>query len=160
MKHVLKRLAGGRGLRPLPLLVLLVLALPGPARELRVEDAGVSKRMALMNTAKFSLGALADMMAGRVMFDAGQATTARRVLVRATRAIPARFRRPHSDPLSHARPEIWAHWDDFKTRARAANRAARGLNTRSLNGLRKTLPDLMQRCLACHEVYRSPRRPP
>lgn len=87
-----------------------------------------------MTSAKTAIETLVNMMAGRVGFDRAQARAARRGLIRATRAIPSVFRRPHSDRLSRAKPDIWLRWDDFKTRADTAKRSARQLNVGRLGG--------------------------
>ncbi|MCA0872630.1 cytochrome c [Seohaeicola saemankumensis] len=137
------------------LTVLLALTASAQQTE-RVEDPDVQRRMDTMNAAKAALVPLAQMMAGRIRFDRSIAADARKRLIRATRSIPGRFRRPHSDPLSRASPRIWADWDSFTARARTARSAAQGLNTQTLNGLRRTLPQLMQSCLGCHQSYRMP----
>jgi len=145
--------------RRFPIYVVLIALLVASATLAQdsVVNRGVKKRMATMNSAKTATGILTNMMSGRVMFDASQARAARKILLRAVRDIPARFRRPHEDPLSHARPLIWMQWDDFRVRAKTARRAARDLNANSLNGLRKTLPGMIVACLACHKTFREPR---
>jgi len=120
-----------------------------------VHDEGVQKRMATMAAAGGALQTLGDMIGGRAIFDRARAKTARGDLIRATRAIPKRFRRPHSDPLSAARPTIWLQWKDFRSKAKEAQRASRALDVGRLEDLRKTLPRLVKACLACHQTYRS-----
>lgn len=115
----------------------------------------VTERIALMTSQKAAMDVLTGMMAGRIYFDRSRAQAARRQLIRSTGTIRKRFRKPRLDPRSHARPLIWQAWDDFKARAKTAETAARGLNARSLPGLRQTLPSLMQSCLSCHETYRN-----
>lgn len=139
------------------ILLLAALAVSAPAQQTQqVEDRGVQKRMDTMNAARSALIPLNQMMAGRVRFNSASAGIARKQLIRATRAIPDRFRRPHGDPLSKADPQIWTQWADFKSRARTARNAAKGLNTNTLNGLRKSLPPVVQACLSCHRSYRIP----
>jgi len=121
-----------------------------------VANRGVLKRMETMAGARGAIEVLANMMAGRIRFDGQKAHAARKELIKATRSIASVFRKPHSDPLSRARPDIWEHWDDFKARAETANRAARRLNVTRLGALRSTLPDMISACLACHRSYRKP----
>ncbi len=121
-----------------------------------VTNRGVQKRMDTMTTAKDAIEVLADMMGGRTRFDGQKARAARKVLITATRSIASVFRKPHSDPLSRARPDIWRDWDDFKARANTANLAARRLNVYRLGALRSSLPDMINACLACHRSYRRP----
>lgn len=121
-----------------------------------VTNRGVLKRMATMNNAKSAVETLSNMMAGRVRFDRFQARKARKRLIAITRSIPAVFKKPHSDPLSRASPNIWLDWDDFKTRANAAKQAARALNIKRLETLRSTLPEMISACLNCHQAFRNP----
>ena len=146
-----------RSLRRVILTTLLCVATVAPAQD-RVRDAGVQERMQLMRQAKHAIDTLAGMMGNRILFDKQSARAARRVLIRTTDDIQGVFRRRHADPLSNARQSIWINWIDFKSRADFANDAARDLNARSLAGLRRTVPGLMQACLACHESYRHPRK--
>ena len=139
------------------LAALLCAATVAPAQD-RVRNAGVQERMELMQQAKHAMDTLVGMMGNRILFDRQSARTARRILIRATSDIQGAFRRRHADPLSNARQSIWINWTDFKSRAELANDAARDLNARSLPGLRRTVPTLMQACLACHESYRHPRK--
>jgi len=122
-----------------------------------VTNRGVLQRMTTMGMAKTSLETLANMTAGRVRFDRKIARTARRNLVDAIQLIPKVFRKPHSDRLSRASPNIWIRWDDFSTRADTAERAAKRLRVDRLGQLRKTLPDMFTACLSCHQTYRKPR---
>jgi cytochrome c556 len=115
----------------------------------------VTDRIALMSSQKAAMDDLTSMMAGRSAFDLERARTARRQLVKSTGSIRKHFKKPRLDPRSNARPLIWQAWTDFETRAETAAAAAKALNARSLPGLRRTLPSLMQSCLSCHETYRS-----
>jgi cytochrome c556 len=146
-------------IRRTELLLLLVLFANGLLAQSgqisRVTDRHVRDRMEAMNQNNAALTTLSDMMGARAIFDRTRAREARRTLIRTTGRIPSLFRKERSDPLSHARPEIWVNWDDFKSHARAAQRAARDLDTGSLPRLRKSLPPLIQTCLACHRAYRS-----
>lgn len=120
----------------------------------RVTNPGVQDRMNTMNSANAALTVLGDMMGGRALFDKDRAKAARHELKTATRRIPAVFRKPHTDPLSQAKPVIWQQWSDFKSRAKATQRAVRALDTDSLPDLRRTLPRVVQSCLNCHKTYR------
>lgn len=126
------------------------------ATTISVTNRGVAKRMNAMVRANASIQALGDMMGGRRLFNAHQAREVRKILIDTMDDIPSLFRRPHTDPLSRARPLIWTHRADFKSRARAAERAARDLDVNRLEDLRKTLPRLLETCLDCHTIYRKP----
>lgn len=122
-----------------------------------VANQGVLKRMTTMGVARTAIGTLADMMAGRVQFDRKIARAARKELIGATHQIPEVFKRPHSDRLSRASPNIWIRWNDFVTRAATAERTAKRLRVNRLGALRRTLPDMFNACLSCHQTYRKPR---
>ncbi len=139
-------------------LVLAGAALAQTGQISRVEHPGVQARMDLMTGANTALTTLTDMMGGRALFDRDRARAARSRLLSATRAIPSAFRKPHADPLSNADPLVWAQWDDFTTRAKAARRAARALDANTLPRLRLSLPRMIQACLSCHRTYRKPLR--
>lgn len=137
------------------LLTVLLLTTMAPAHQ-GVPGAGVQRRMNTMIEAQRALATLGKMANGRATFDTGRARTARRDLVTSFRTLPRRFRKNHDDPASHARPEIWVHWDDFTTRAGVAKRAARSIRVNSLSGLKATLPRMLAACLDCHKAYRLP----
>ncbi|MFK7752948.1 MAG: cytochrome c [Sedimentitalea sp.] len=134
-------------------LVVLLLASTGVAHE-NVQDKYVVKRMHAMVAAKESLDVLTQMISGAVRFDARQASAARKQLISFTGDLKRLFRRNRMDPLSNARTSIWDSWDTFKTRSDLARNAANGLNTRNLDRLGNSLPDMIEACLACHRLYR------
>lgn len=140
------------------LAVITALAI-GSTAPVTARDSSTSKhvtnRIALMTSQKAAMDVLTGMMAGRSYFDRNKARAARKQLIRSTGSIRKHFKKPRLDPRSNARPLIWHSWKDFKARAEGAEAAARNLNTRSLTGLRRTLPSLMQSCLSCHETYRN-----
>ena len=142
----------------LPVLVLLAViltltTLPLKAQE-TITNKGVKKRVALMLSAQDAMTTLTGMMAGRIVFQAGKARAARRVLIQTSSNTSRRFKKPHQDPLSNARPEIWTYWADFSAHADTAERAAKQLNPYSLSGLQRTLPNVLHSCLGCHERFR------
>lgn len=111
-------------------------------------------RVQLMQSNKEALGGLMAMMGGQVHFNKAEARAARRILLRNTRRIETSFRKQRVEPLSHARSAIWADWTGFTETAAAAAAAAKGLRTNSLEGLRRSLPELMRACHACHDRFR------
>jgi cytochrome c556 len=157
MTHPLMPSVSPRGLRSIPVLLVLGLALAGAQLDAAapIADKHVKRRVELMATQKAAITTLADMMAGRTSFNASKAKAARRTLVKTTGDIRKRFKKPRMDPNSHANPLIWQQWDDFETRAETAKDAAKQLNAYTLNGLLRTVPSMVQACLSCHETYRN-----
>lgn len=145
-----------RALRSLPALLVLILALVGAQLDAAapITDKHVKKRVELMTGQKAAITTLADMMAGRMVFNAAKARSARRSLIKSTGDIRKRFKKPRMDPNSHARPLVWQQWEDFETRAARAEDAAKQISAYTLNGLLRTVPNMVQACLSCHETYR------
>jgi len=137
------------------LALTLALATPGRTAQDQITDKHVKKRVAQMLMAQAAVATLTDMMAGRVMFQSRRARSARRTLIQTSRTFAKRFKKPHFDPRSHARPEIWTYWRDFKAHAKSSHDAAKQLNISTLGGLRRTLPNVLQTCLSCHDSYRT-----
>ncbi|OIQ36536.1 MAG: hypothetical protein BM558_13800 [Roseobacter sp. MedPE-SW] len=120
-----------------------------------ITDKDIRARLALMREQKAALLTLSDMMAGRRIFHPKPAKAARRVLIENTRKIPRYFAKQQMEANSHAEPEIWTRWQDFETRAQAARQAAKQINAGSVNGLRRSLPAMVQACHNCHQTYRT-----
>lgn len=143
----------------LPLLLLASLFVPSPngtqANEPRQMHPAIAKRIALMNRQKEAMELLSDMAAGRHVFDPKLARAARKDLMETTKAIPKAFKKNRQGLQSHAMPGIWLHPKEFKARAIAAQKAARGIATRNVVRLRKTLPPMVQTCISCHQGFRA-----
>lgn len=144
-----------RRLCALAILVALILATAALANE-NVENRHVKRRIDAMSDARAAMETLGAMMSGTAAFDSARAWRARKVLVRFGDDIPRLFRRNRTDVLSRARPEIWPRWSTFKARAEAAEDAARALKVRNRDTLGRTLPALIDACLACHREFRKP----
>lgn len=145
--------------RDLSLISALCLGLAAHSTDLKagnavISDTHVHARMILMRAQKDALLTLSDMMAGRRVFVPKTARAARRVLMENTRRIPKSFAKQRMETNSHARPEIWTHWQDFEARASAARQAARQISASSLQGLRRSLPTMVEACHSCHQSYR------
>lgn len=127
MKPYRSVLTHHRTLRSLPALLVLILALVGAQLDAAapITDKHVKRRVELMTSQKAAITTLADMMAGRMVFNAAKARAARRSLIKSTGDIRKRFKKPRMEPHSHARPLIWQQWEDFETRAERAEDAVR-----------------------------------
>ncbi|MBT8153303.1 cytochrome c [Epibacterium ulvae] len=136
---------------------VLIMALAGGlSANHGISNHKVQARVDLMVAQKAALAVLTEMASTRRPFNRDQARAARKTLKGTTEKIPKRFRRPHRDPHSLAKPAVWHNWDDFTRHAERANAAANGLNTRTLVDLRRSLPALIQSCTACHDEYKEP----
>jgi cytochrome c556 len=127
-----------------------------PARGGGGPDDPVIARIAAMTTGQAALDRLGRMSGGRLFFDRRQAQAARRDLIDLADAIPDLFRDPGPEPGSRALPAVWTRAEGFRDQTQAAERAARALNTRSLNRLRQGLPAVLDSCHGCHRAYRRP----
>ncbi len=119
-----------------------------------VTNKRVKARVELMTSQKGALSVLTDMAAGRRPLDKQQARSARKSLINNTKSIRKAFKRIEMDPHSLARPSLWTNWEDFELRASSAHKAAKNLNTRSMNNLRRSLPAMIQGCHSCHDRYK------
>lgn len=141
----------------LPLACVTVMACVGSlSADHGVSNPAVQARVDLMKLQKNALTVMTDMASGRRSFDRKQLRGAREVLKDTTEAIPKHFYSAQFDLHSLARAEIWSQWDDFTQHAQDAEEAVKALNTRSLAGLRRDLPALIQSCHACHQAYKAP----
>ncbi|WP_461404429.1 cytochrome c [Falsiruegeria mediterranea] len=143
-----------RTLTALIMMSLLGLGSANAEDIIAVEHPQVIERIALMRSSKLAIGTLGAMASGRERFARARAGIARRVLIENTRQTAGKFRRNPDDPASNARPHIWTQWGSFKIQTKQARKAAKGLNTRSLNKLRQTLPPMINACLSCHQSFR------
>ena len=121
---------------------------------IRMQHPRVIERITLMRSSKLAMEVLGAMASGREVFDREKASQARRVLIRNTGDIASAFRRNPYDPASRARQHIWTQWGDFKVQIKAARAAAKGLSTRNVVTLRRTLPRMINACLSCHQAFR------
>ncbi len=64
------------------------------------------------------------------------------------------FEPQETDPVSEAKPEIWASWDDFGTKADGLMSAATAIDTSSLEGVQAGMAGIGGACKACHTDYR------
>ncbi len=98
--------------------------------------------------------ALGDMAGGKAPFDATAASAAKDALVKEAAAIPALFKTQASDPKSKAKPEIWANWSDFESKAKGLSDAAAALDATSLEGVQAGMEAVGGACGACHKAYK------
>ena len=118
-------------------------------------DPNAIARGELMTTIGKNIGIIGDMAGGKTAFDAAAAEGAKAALVEATGKIEATFKdQGAADPASEAKPEIWANWDDFLKKAKAAGDAAGALDVASVDTLKAGMGALGGACKDCHTTYR------
>ena len=79
-------------------------------------------------------------------------------MIAATASIEATFMdQGGADPASIAKPEIWANWDDFLMKAKAANDAASAMDVASAESIGAGMGALGGACKDCHTTYRMPK---
>ena len=118
-------------------------------------DPNAIARGELMTTIGKNIGIIGDMAGGKTAFDAAAAEGAKAALVEATGKIEATFKdQGAADPASEAKPEIWANWDDFLKKAKAAGDAAGALDVASVDTLKAGMGALGGACKDCHTNYR------
>lgn len=118
-------------------------------------DPNAIARGELMTTIGKNIGIIGDMAGGKTAFDAAAAEGAKAALVEATGKIEATFKdQGAADPASEAKPEIWANWDDFLKKAKAAGDAAGAMDVASVDTLKAGMGALGGACKDCHTNYR------
>lgn len=125
------------------------------AEDMKRTDPNAIARGELMETIGKNIGIIGDMAGGKAAFDAAAAEGAKAALVEATGKIEATFKdQGAADPASEAKPEIWANWDDFLKKAKAAGDAAGALDVASVDTLKAGMGALGGACKDCHTTYR------
>lgn len=118
-------------------------------------DPNAIARAELMESIGKNIGIIGDMAGGKAEFDAAAAEGAKAALIEATGKIEATFKdQGAADPASEAKPEIWANWDDFLKKAKAAGDAAGALDVASLDTIKAGMGALGGACKDCHTTYR------
>lgn len=119
-----------------------------------VQNPVVKTRMDTMGVIRVNTGILGDMAGGKAAFDADKAAEAAAALAAAANTIPEVFEANETDPVSEAKPEIWANFDDFSTKADALYKAAQAVDTSSLDTLKAGMGGVGGACKECHTTYR------
>lgn len=118
-------------------------------------DPNSIARGALMKLIGQNIGILGGMASGEAAYDAAAAEAAKAALIAATASIEATFMdQGGADPASIAKPEIWANWDDFLLKAKAANDAATAMDVASVENIGAGMGALGGACKDCHTTYR------
>ena len=119
-----------------------------------VVNEAVKARQAAMGTIAASAKVLGDMVKGAAPFDTATAAEAQAAMAATAATVPDLFRAEDGDPKSKAKPEIWANWSDFKTKADGLYQAAQALDPSTLDGVTAGMGAIGEACAACHKPYR------
>lgn len=119
-----------------------------------VQNPAVKARMDAMAAIGASTRVLGDMAGGKADFDAAKAAEAAAAINATALTVPGLFEAPETDPVSEAKPEIWANWADFVAKTDALAAAAAAVDTSSLDGVKAGMGALGGSCKACHSAYR------
>lgn len=140
---------------PSKLLAVALIAAAGVAlAKDGVQNPVVKARMDAMATIGANTKVLGDMAGGKVPFDAAQAAEAAAAINATALTVPGLFEPQEIDPVSEAKPEIWANWADFVAKADALAQAAAALDGSSLDGVKAGMGGIGGACKACHSAYR------
>jgi cytochrome c556 len=136
-------------------LILGLVMVGGIAFAGNATDPIAKARQDLMDSNGGAAKVLGGMAKGEVAFDAAAAAAAKATLVANAADIPVKFKDQATDPASHAKPEIWANWDDFAAKAGDLGKAAAALDTTSLDTLKAGMGGVGGACGACHQAYKA-----
>ena len=115
----------------------------------------VKARMDVMGTNGANAKILGEMAGGKAPFDAAAAAEAAATLAASALQITDVFEPQEDDPVSKAKPEIWANWDAFGGKAEALILAAQALDTSSLAGVQAGMGAVGGACKDCHTTFRN-----
>jgi cytochrome c556 len=137
-------------------LVASLILMGGIALAGQATDPDAKARQDLMDAQGGAMKVLGGMASGDVAFDATAAAAAAKALVDASAGIEAAFKNQGAaDPMSAAKPEIWANWDDFLADAMKLNAAATAMDTSTLDGVKAGLGAVGGTCKECHTEYKA-----
>jgi cytochrome c556 len=118
-------------------------------------DPNAVARSELMKMVGMNTGILGNMAGGKEPFDAAKAEGAKAALIEAAGKIEATFmEQGAADPVSEAKPEIWANWDDFLVKAKAMGAAAGAVDVASAESIGAGMGAIGGSCKDCHTTYR------
>jgi cytochrome c556 len=125
--------------------------------EVAPTDPNAIAREALMKMQGMNAGILGKMAKGEEPYDLAKAEGAKAALIESSSKIEATFKdQGAADPGSRAKPEIWANWDDFLTKAKALNAAATALDVSSVETIGAGMGAIGGACMDCHKAYQAP----
>lgn len=125
------------------------------AEDIEPTDPSAIAREEVMEMIGKNIGILGDMAGGKTAYDAAAAEAAKAALIEATGKIETAFMdQGAADPASEAKPDIWANWDDFLKKAKAANDAANAMDVASVETIGAGMGALGGACKDCHTTYR------
>jgi cytochrome c556 len=132
-----------------------VLAAGAAYAEEEPTDPSAIARAELMKMVGMNTGILGGMASGKEAFDAAKAEGAKAALIEAAGKIEATFMdQGAADPVSEAKPEIWANWDDFLVKAKALGDAAGAVDVASAETIGAGMGAIGGACKDCHTSYR------
>lgn len=118
-------------------------------------DPNAIARSELMKMVGMNTGILGNMAGGKDPYDAAKAEGAKAALIEASAKIEATFmEQGAADPVSEAKPEIWANWDDFLVKAKALGDGAAAMDIASVETIGAGMGALGGACKDCHTTYR------
>ncbi len=125
------------------------------AQDAEPTDPNAIARGELMGMVGKNTGILGDMAGGKAPYDAAAAEAAKAALIEASGKIEVTFKdQGAADPVSEAKPEIWANWDDFLKKAGALNAAATAMDVSSVETIGAGMGGIGGACKDCHTTYR------
>lgn len=119
-----------------------------------VENEVVKARMDAMKEIGGAMKVLGTMAKGAIEFDAVAAQAAVDAVADQSAMVPVLFEAQETDPMSEAKPEIWANWDDFVAKSNALNAAATSVSITDASSIPAALGAMGGSCKDCHTDYR------
>ena len=129
------------------------IAAPPPAIE--KPEMAIAYRQSVYRMIRWNFAPMGDMVRGKRAWDgAAFAQHASRVAWLAQQLEEGYPVGSDRGAITDAKPEIWANWDDFLVKAKAANDAAGALDVSSAEAIGAGMGALGGACKDCHTTYR------
>lgn len=147
---------------PLPvrpaLILLVALAMSGPAQAHKGATGVVMHRMNMMKDLQKAMRDMAAMLQGKRRYDQARFDTHIATIRAHARHMPAMFPKGSNPKPSEALPEIWGNWNDFLVLVKALEKSADHLENAvkqgDRNGVRRAFVGVARTCSGCHRRFR------
>src|SRR5512144_1601138 len=141
------------------LLIPLTFGIAATAVAQMKPDVVIGYRRSVMTMIGWNFGPMGSMVKGKIPFDAKEfATHAERVAFLAPQALEGFAKGSDKGAETDAKPEIWTHFDDFKSKLNDLIEQSRTMSEVAKGGdeakMKEQFKKLGGACKACHDKYK------
>ena len=141
------------------LLIPLTFGIAATAVAQMKPDVVIGYRRSVMTMIGWNFGPMGSMVKGKIPFDAKEfATHAERVAFLAPQALEGFAKGSDKGAETDAKPEIWANFDDFKSKLNELIEQSKTMSEIAKTGDEAKMKDQFKKlggaCKACHDKYK------